>query len=229
MSLCSLTGVSEAKNTPKKATNDNSNPTATTITLPSASMEAFEAMMMKTKNLTAVFHQETTSASSGRVRESAGRVYISKPNCFRWEVTSPDPSILTSNGERIWYYTPPFQEGDRAQLLVRAAKKDQTQLAISLLAGGESFKKQFDIRRLSSSGGTVYQLKPLKEAGSIKDVELQIENQTNLVYRITLNHLDGGRTRIRFTEISKVPSLPVQMFRFSSPPGVPVDIVDESK
>src|SRR5262249_9142250 len=99
------------------------------------------------KTLTAEFSQKKTNLALGTTKESAGRIFMKRPNLFRWQTEEPEASILVSNGKKIWYYTPPFREGEKGQVMVRHAS-DQSKLAVDLLSGQFDLKKDFKSKQL---------------------------------------------------------------------------------
>ena len=170
-------------------------------------------------SLTANFSQSQKNAALGRTKDSKGRIYIVRPNKFRWETFEPDASILTSNGKKFWFYTPPFQEGEKGQVMIRNAHDAQSKLAVDLLIGGSDFKKNFDYRRIEPLH---YRLNPLKPAGDIDSIELFLENQTNLVYKLRLISASGNETTITLSQVELGPKLPESMFNFQVPPQTEV-------
>ena len=175
------------------------------------------SMQEKYKSVTALaadFTQSQTNTALGTTRVSTGHIFIRRPNKFRWETLDPDPSILVSNGKKVWYYTPPFRKDEHGQIMVKKAADVQSQLAVDLLAGQSDFKKDFKIKRLASER---YHLTPLKPAGDVEHIELHIEKPTNLVYKIILFTTTGNMTELALKNVTLSPQLSDAMFDFVVP------------
>lgn len=70
-----------------------------------------EAQNLKDKlaifeNINATFAQRVTSSEGKLLNESSGKLTISRPGKFYWQVLIPDEELIVSDGETIWYYSP---------------------------------------------------------------------------------------------------------------------------
>ncbi len=70
----------------------------------------------KSTGISAQFEQNTEVKSTRSTKKSQGRIWIKRPDKLRWETISPDPNILVSDGKTFWFYTPPFEKGDRVEV-----------------------------------------------------------------------------------------------------------------
>ena len=166
------------------------------------------------KTLTAEFTQQLKNIALGTTKESFGRIFIKRPDMFRWETHKPEQSILVSNGKKVWYYTAPFREDEKGQVMTKRAADVQSRLAIDLLAGTINTEKDFKVRRLSDDH---LELTPLKPAGDIDRVELYIEKPTKLVYKLVLYTKSGNQTALTLKNVTLGPSLSDTMFNFVPP------------
>jgi outer membrane lipoprotein carrier protein len=133
---------------------------------------------------------------------------------FRWETVTPEASILVSNGKKVWFYTPPFREGENGQVMVRKAADVQSKLAIDLLSGQADLKKSFKTKKLSDQH---FDLKPLIPAGDVARIELFLEKSTNLVYKVVLYTKTGNQTELVLKDVTVNPQLADNMFQFVPP------------
>lgn len=184
-------------------------------------LDSIHTRYKASSTLTAEFFQTLKSKALGTTRESSGRIYIKRPDSFRWETLSEPRSILVGNGKKIWFYTPPPREGDRGQLIIRRAGDFQSKLAIDLLSGTIDFHKDFKIKHTEGERLT---LQPLKPAGDLQEAEVFIDKHTNMIYKIRLVTLTGNETELRLKNVVFNPVLSTSMFNFSPPEGVPVEI-----
>jgi outer membrane lipoprotein carrier protein len=182
-------------------------------------LRGLESRYKKSTAMTARFEQIIHNSSLGRDESSKGRLYIMRPNLFRWETFAPEPSILTSNGRYAWYYTPPFREGEAGQVTKRDAKTIPSKLAVQLLAGRIEAAGKFDISPIKD---LEFRLVPLEKQGDLDHIELILESQTKLVYKIRLISKSGNKTEITLLDVDLAPRLSKSMFTFQVPPGTEV-------
>ena len=210
VAICLLTGSQSGLATDAKTTK-------TPRKIAKSAIEEMQAKYKDVSTLTAEFTQKQTNATLGTTKETSGRIFIKRPNMFRWQTTTPEneASILVGNQKQVWFYKPPFREGENGTVLIRPAADVQSQLAIDLLAGHADVRKEFNYKDL---GEGHFELKPLKPAGDIEHIELFLERSTKLVYRLVLFTLTGNKTELTLKDVVLSPQLSDKMFTFTAPP-----------
>ena len=68
--------------------------------------QSLQKLLAATNNYSANFTQSTREGAQGVPRVASGRIYLEKPNRFRWETASPNPQIIVSDGVYLWAYDP---------------------------------------------------------------------------------------------------------------------------
>mgnify|MGYP001599409279 CR=1 FL=1 len=177
----------------------------------------FTAMQSKYKNvatLRADFTQSIKNLTLGSTKTSSGQIFIKRPDKFRWQTVDPEPSILVGNAHKVWYYTPPFRDGEKGQVLTRKATDVQSRLALDLLSGHSNTEKDFKIKPLAADH---FELIPLKPAGDVARIELFLERPTNLVYKLMLFTKTGNQTELVLKNVTLSPKLGDDMFTFVPP------------
>ncbi len=125
----------------------------------------------------------------------------------------PDPNILVSDGKTFWFYTPPFEKGERGQVIIKKTKQVQTQFLNALLSGTFDFGPETKIETESEFR---FVLKP--QAGSAGDVvfaEIEIDSTGKKIERVVLVHTTGNRTEIDLKEVKLQAKLADSLFKFS--------------
>ncbi len=177
-------------------------------------------------SLTCEVEQLRKNSLSPKETKSEGRIYLKKPNLFRWETFSPDPSILTTNGKKIWFYTPPFDSDENGQVVIRAVSKqdDQSKFAFKILSGEIDVERDFEVSEKMSeiSSTSIFILKPKKPLNSLTSIELELEKPTKLVYRIRLILSNGNETTLKLRNLKLNAQLPNKMFEFQIPKNTEV-------
>lgn len=206
--ICALTSENSRAHEKKIATKKNE----TQLN----SLNVVQSKYKNVKTLTAEFTQQQKNVTLGTTKESSGRIYIMRPNKFRWETHAPEKSILVGNGNKVWFYTAPFREGEKGQVMTKRAADVQSKLAIDLLSGQSDSNKDFKIKSLADGQ---YSLTPVKPAGDIERVELFVEKTTNLVYKLVLFTKSGNETELTLKNVTLSPKLNETMFNFVPPPN----------
>lgn len=191
-----------------------------------AILKEIEAKYQQANSITSDFTQlNESSAMEGiqKAKPTHGTISIQKPDKIRWETVAPDANLLISNGQTLWVYTPPFDEGERGQLIQRPASQFQSKFARALLAGSFSKTKGIQIAEL---GPEKFVIVPRKgSAGTVARAEIEVDPTQKLIHKIILNHSDGNRSEINLSNIDLSRKLPDSLFEFKAPANT--DRMDE--
>ena len=98
-------------------------------------LQKVEARYKEAGTLQAAFEQEEVSKALGDMKKSQGKIAWKAPDRLRWETETPDPNLLVSDGKTMWFYTPPFDESEKGQVIIRKASQMKNRLIDALLAG----------------------------------------------------------------------------------------------
>jgi len=199
---------------------DNPNRPKQSIPLP-ALLQTVEAKYARISTISAEFVQITENiALNNKKKTSSGKIFLKKPSRIRWEVLKPDVSLLVSNGKTTWYYTPPFDEGEKGQLIEKKSAQIQSKLAEALLAGSFS-SHQF--KQIKQTAPNIFLLTPKPStAGTVIKATLEIDLSNHLIQKVILEHHEGNRTEITLSKISLGAPLADSLFHFTSPPNTDV-------
>lgn len=181
---------------------------------------AIEKKYLAAKTLEADFTQHDEVKLTGAKKNSAGVLMIRHPDQFRWETLKPDKNLLVSNGKRFWFYTPPFEAGERGQVIERKTTEVQSELANAILAG--AFSKVHGVA-ITKSSATKFRLIPENGvAGSVKAAELEIDPEKNVIRKLSLEHTGGNKTEISLVNVRLAGKMSDSFFSFVTPPATDV-------
>jgi outer membrane lipoprotein carrier protein len=170
--------------------------------------------------LVAEFSQIEFQAALNRTKKTSGTIQAKRPGKLHWETKSPDASLLVSDGQTFWFYTPPFDEGEKGQLIERKSSQVQSRLAHALLQGSFSMMRDMKVHQ---EGPSSYVLVPKKgTAGTVKQAEIQIDPATKLITKVTLEHEGGNRSEISLSKIELGKPLADELFVFKAPEGTEI-------
>ena len=177
-------------------------------------LQEVQAQYQKSAGIQAQFTQSTEIKATRQTKKAQGRIWIKRPGKLRWETLEPDPNILVSDGKVYWFYTPPFDTGERGQVIIRKKSQVQTQFLNGLLSGTFDFGK--GAVTVAEKTKNIFLLKPKTgTAGDVSIAEVEIESAKKMISRVTLTHTSGNTTRIELQEISLVSKLEDSLFRFT--------------
>ena len=179
-----------------------------------ALLQEVQGQYQKAGGIQAQFIQMTEIKATKQNKRAKGRIWIKRPNKIRWETLEPDPNILVSDGKVFWFYAPPFEAGERGQVIIRKKAQVQTQFLNALLSGSFEFGKA--AVRIEEKSAQTFILKPKAgTAGDVSGAEIQIDPAKKTISKVYLTHTSGNSTRIELEEIHLSSSLEEGMFHFN--------------
>lgn len=172
------------------------------------------------KSLEAKFTQVQYQKLTKQEKTLTGVISLKHPNKFRWETLKPDQNLFVSDGRKFWSYTPPFIKGEQGQVIEKKTSEIQSQLASQLLSG--AFSKIKDAK-IDSVSDKIFKITPKKgSAGTVSEVEVEVDPKTSLITRVKLEHEGGNRSEVKLTDIKLGEPMSDEMFRFVIPAGTEV-------
>jgi outer membrane lipoprotein carrier protein len=186
-------------------------------------LQEVEKLYTKSQTLSADFTQVTDDAILGQKKKSSGKIFVKRPSQVRWETTIPDPSLFVSNGKMSWFYSPPFDEGERGQVIERKSSEVQSKLANALLSGSFSIAKDM---KITAQGQSHFMLIPKPgSAGTVTQANIEIHPEKKLIQKVTLEHKGGNKSEISLNNIQLGIPLGGDLFVFHPPKNT--DIVKD--
>lgn len=158
--------------------------------------------------------EQTVTDSSGKVLQSSeGNLSMLRPNYFRMEITSPDESILSADGNAVYSYDELLE-----QVTIYDFSKQVADSPLMLLITKDpKVWVNYNVKSISTDN---FVITPKVASGLIKSMELKLENSilTNLV----VTELDGKANSYVFKSPSTA-QLNESDLKFTIPKGVDID------
>jgi outer membrane lipoprotein carrier protein len=188
-------------------------------------LQKVEARYKEAGSLQASFEQEEVSKALGDTKKSQGKIAWKAPNRLKWETETPDPNLLVSDGKTMWFYTPPFDESEKGQVIIRKAAQMKNRLIDALLAGRFSSAVKQGLR-IEALPENTFKLLPRKgTVGGLKVAQVKIEPEKHQIVQVSLEYRDGNRSSIDLKDIELGKGIPMDQFEFKIPPRT--DIVKQ--
>ncbi|KEY57735.1 outer membrane lipoprotein chaperone LolA [Serratia sp. DD3] len=172
-----------------------------------------QSRLAKVNSFHASFSQTVTSADGAAVQQGEGELWVKRPNLFNWHMTSPDESVLVSDGETLWFYNP-FVEQVTASWLKSATGNTPFML---ITRNDANDWKQYNVKQK----GDEFELTPKASSGNLKQFAITVTN-SGTIKSFTAVEQDGQRSayQLKGQQNSRVDAA---KFKFTLPKGVTVD------
>lgn len=181
-----------------------------------APIDELKNHLLSISSMQANFTQKVFSENQKLLNTYSGAMAFKKPNAFRWEVITPDETLIVTNGVKLWNY-----DADLEQVTVQryVANKELTPISF-ILDDANNLGNNFIVENVKES---CFKLTPKQETANFADIEVCFENKMINTVNI-FDHL-GQKSVFSFSQIQNNKNIADKMFSFSPPPGV--DVIGE--
>jgi outer membrane lipoprotein carrier protein len=175
----------------------------------------------KFPSLTADFTEEKTTRLLNKPLLSQGTLAFQTPNSFRREIKGANPSVMISNGQKLWIYYPNFKQAELYQLGQRAFFDE----SIAALTAGLNFQdvtEHYTVRAYREEPG--YRLVLTPKSGGLRRMLRELTVWIGEEFRMnkTVATLAKGDRIVTTYRNPKPRPLPASTFEFTPPPDAQV-------
>jgi len=184
-------------------------------------VEMLEQYIKNLDSFEANFEQTLYGSDSEDLGTSIGTIKLKRPARFVWTYTSPEPQVITADGERIWLY-----DKDLEQVTVNAIDERINGTPLQLLMSEAPLSDAFEIESLGQADGIEwFGLTPLTQSSDFERVFIGLKD--NVIAAIELSDSFGQATQIRLSDFRQGVQFDDSLFDFQVPEGVDVIGLDE--
>jgi len=184
--------------------------------LASEGAERLAAILEPLETYVADFEQQILDGSGQRLQEARGRMWLSRPGQFRWEVDAPYEQLVVSAGDEVTLYDP-----DLEQATVQALDQRVTHTPALLLSGSaDELTGSYDVTRRQQGSSETFTLVP-KDPDTLFE-ELQMTFRGEVLNLLQMTDSIGQRTAISFDDVRTNEPLDDSHFTFEIPEGTDV-------
>lgn len=169
--------------------------------------------LSKVNSFQASFSQKVTSPEGDLIQEGVGDLWIERPNLFNWNMTSPDESVLVSDGKNLWFYNPFVEQVTVTNL----ADATQDTPFLLLTRNNPQDWKQYSIVQQ----GNTFDLKPKQTNATLKSFSITV-NPQGTIEKFAAVEQDGQTSAYQLKQQKNGPVDPSK-FKFTVPKGVTLD------
>ncbi|MDC9603431.1 outer membrane lipoprotein chaperone LolA [Xenorhabdus griffiniae] len=167
----------------------------------------------KVNSFHASFTQTVTSNEGSTIQKGEGELWIKRPNLFNWHMTSPDESVLVSDGKTLWFYNP-FVEQVTANWLKEATGNTPFML---IARNDPADWKQYKVMQ----NGNSFELTPRNANGNLKHFSITV-TPDGTIQKFTAVEQDGQKSAYQLKGQQNV-NVGAEKFKFTVPEGVTLD------
>lgn len=183
---------------------------------PEGARRALDAFSAGLESLAAEFSQRVVSRDGVVEQESEGRVWLARPNRFRWAYGGDFPELVVADGGTIWMYDEALE-----QVTVRDQQAATVDSPLSILTQPELLDSRFEVREVGQSDDLqLLELRSREPEGEFERLLLGLGEQG--LELLIVEDAFGLRTEFRFRGIERNAALDPALFRFTPPEGVDV-------
>ena len=174
-------------------------------------LTSFRMQLRETKDLT-MFTKPLVSDAT---------LEIEKPDRFRLEHAGDDPSLVVTDGETLWNYSPKVKKADK--LKMQPGWRDRFAIFNALDGKAESVEERYEVSLHLADGARVLKLIPRDEKERRETTEILVWlGDDSLPVKVRLHEPSGDKTTYEILKIEKGVAFPPERFRFDPPKGVEV-------
>ncbi|MEI6893270.1 MAG: outer membrane lipoprotein chaperone LolA [Colwellia sp.] len=216
-----------------QAATTSNTPSAASIVSPSE--EVKQSLMTKLAKLaffSADFSQEILNEQGELLQTGAGNFAISKPNLVNWQTTTPDETLIVSDGKTLWFYDPFIEQVSAFSL----AKSIHNTPILLLTSDDPTLWQQYTVieKLVVEQGhvegkteiGSIYVVIPKDESSQIKKLTLSFtktssdDANSGQLSEFSFQDATGQISQITLSHFNNKTKPAAELFTFTLPEGV---------
>ncbi len=183
--------------------------------------ERLARMLEPVETYVADFDQQILDGSGQRLQEASGRMWLSRPGRFRWEVDAPYRQVVVSDGDEVTLFDP-----DLEQATVQPLDERVTHTPALLLSGSaDQLTDSYEVT--SSQQGTAETFALVPKSPDTLFEELKLTFYSERLGFLQMTDSTGQRTAIQFDDVEQNVAVQDARFRIELPQGT--DVIRESR
>ncbi len=182
--------------------------------------EVLNHFLRDLQTLHAQFDQYLYDESGQLLEQSRGKMYVERPNKFRWDYQYPYSQLIVADGKKVWIY-----DSDLEQVTVKSLDETLGKTPAFLLSRERRVEEDFIVNQLPSKTAqlTRFELFPKDTEATFKSMRISLRGKTLLSFELADNL--GQTTYIAFHNLTKNQKLQIKLFHFTPPAGV--DVIED--
>ncbi|MBF0312299.1 MAG: outer membrane lipoprotein carrier protein LolA [Oligoflexia bacterium] len=178
------------------------------------------------------FEQTFKSVINNKTRSGKGTIAYLYPGHIRFEVTEPtsEKSLFISNSNQSWYYTPPFDEAEKGEVIIQKSNRLFVVKFFDSIRSGLKNNSMYTVKKDESQQTPIYTLtfskKSAKEIGVVEAEITFAPNSTtsefSKIKSINIKYNDKKNVLLTLNDLHRDVPLTQENFIFSIPANTKV-------
>ncbi|MCD8504498.1 MAG: outer membrane lipoprotein carrier protein LolA [Burkholderiaceae bacterium] len=179
-------------------------------------IEQFQQFVQTVPAARGTFEQFTVGPDGQTSRAQAGVFAFGRPGKFRWDIQTPYPQQVASDGKTLYQYDPDLQ-----QLTLRALDQSIGSSPAAILFGQGKLEDAFDVSALPNNDGMAW-LRAVPKRPDAGLTQLDIGMRQGRPARLLLVDGFGQTTRVELLTLRAQSEFGANEFVIEPPPGTDV-------
>jgi outer membrane lipoprotein carrier protein len=182
------------------------------LTAPDGSAELL-IELAKISSFSAQYQQQVFDEQQQLLQQGKGRLLLKKVAQFRFEGEEPEPVLLVSDGQNLWFYNELLE-----QVSIYDARAQVGQTAFALLTTTDpALWQQYQV----IARPNVFIIHPIDSNNPVQQLTLSFDK--NGISEMTVIDINQQQSVFRFTNARLNPEIDDKQFTFIAPEGVDID------
>lgn len=188
-----------------------------TLASAATGVERLDRFFEGLRTLRADFTQQVLGQHGNVVKQASGKLWISRPDRFRWDYDKPYRQVIVADGTNLWTY-----DDDLQQATVKPLSEALVGTPATLLSGEAPPRKLFKVSDVGRRDGDQWvELVPRVRDSHYESIRLGFNTHT--LDRMEMVDAFGQTTVFRFTGVQR--NVPVKASRFHFTPPAGADLI----
>jgi outer membrane lipoprotein carrier protein len=171
------------------------------------------AQLAKINSFSASYEQQVFDGQQELLRQGEGSLLLKKVSRFRFEGVEPEPVLLVSDGQSLWFYE---ESSERVAIYDAQAQVGQTAFAL-LTTADPMLWKQYQVIEQQE----IFIIHPRDKNNPVQQLVLAFDDHG--ISEMTVIDINQQQSVFRFTDASLNPDIDDTYFVFDIPDGVDID------
>ncbi|MFT6325698.1 MAG: outer membrane lipoprotein carrier protein [Crocinitomicaceae bacterium] len=168
-------------------------------------------------NLEANYVQHTHDGNNDLLQTQKGKMFLTRPNKFKWISEAPYEQVLVSNGETLWQYDP-----DLEQVTVQKLDGRLSSTPVLLLSGdAEMVSEEYEVYGETIQDEQHFVLIPKRNDALFDRLRLEF-NSAKQMFRMVIKDEIGQKTVINLSNQKTIIGIAENFYEFVIPEGIDV-------
>lgn len=152
---------------------------------------------------------------------SEGEIYLGQGR-LRWEVTSPEKSLIVFDGSTLWTEQPAFDAESKPIVTKSKINKNQKDQDLLKLLTGEKWSKYLDVKdRKKEDAVETVMFAPKSKSSDLKEFSFVVTK--NKLSDIRYTDEVGNQTTLKIKKIEALKKPDAQLFKYKAPANAQVN------